>query len=230
MIASVHLADDSPLRNLRRPTPKADEVPGLCWSLKALCGVLSPRARPDVAPGRGGMVAWWEDDAALDAFLADHPAAAPFREAWSVRLRPTRTRATWPDADFDPFPRPNERHEGVHAAITLGSALVPRLPRFLKVSSHLEEQFLADDDGIWGVAVTLPPRIVMTLTFWRDQDATDAYVRSGAHGQAMRDHYDFPADDHEFISEGGFFGFQPYDLQGRLTGRNAPPADLLGSG
>lgn len=228
MIASVHIADAPVLRNLRRATPKPAEVPGLRWSNKALCGQLSPTARPDVQPGRGGMVAWWDDDDALDAFLADHPKAEPFAEGWSIRLRPTRTRATWPDADFDPFPEPAHRHDGVHAAITLGTALIPSLPRFLKISSALEDQFLRDDGGLWALAVTLPPRVVMTLTFWRDQDATDAYVRSGAHGQAMKDHYDFPTDDHEFISQGGFFGFQPYAMTGQLAGKNPTPPRLLG--
>lgn len=228
MIASVHLTDSPMLSNLRRRTPKPDEVDGLRWSNKAMCGQLSPTARPDVQPGRGGLVAWWEEEEALDAFLAVDPRAAPFVDGWSVRLRPTRTRATWPDAEFDPFPHPAERHEGVHAAITLGTALLPRLPRFLKVSSNLEDQFLHDEGGLWGVAMTLPPKVVMTLTFWRDQDATDAYVHSGAHSQAMKDHYDFPSDDHEFISQGGFFGFQPYSMTGRLTGKNATPSTLLG--
>ncbi len=63
----------------------------------------------------------------------------------------------------------------------------------------------------------------MTLTFWIDQDATDAFVRSGAHGDAMKAHYDFKTDDHEFISEGGFFGFDPYRMHGALTGKNATP-------
>jgi hypothetical protein len=228
VIASVHLCDSSPWRNLIRSTAKPATVPGLRWSHKALCGQLSAGARPQVQPGRGGMVAWWDDDDALDRFLADDPKAAPLRGGWSVRLQPTRTRATWPNADFDPFPEDNVRHEGVHAAITLGTARVPRFPRFLKASSLLEEQFLGDEFGIWGLAVTLPPRIVMTLTFWESQDATDAYTRSGAHGEAMRQYYDFPTDKHEFVSDGGFFGFQPYALAGRLAGRNPTPARLSG--
>jgi heme-degrading monooxygenase HmoA len=228
VIASVHICDSNPLRNLTRSIPKPASVPGLRWSHRALCGEPSPGARPDVQLGRGGLVAWWDDDDALDRFLAQDPKAAPLREGWSVRLRPTRTRATWPNADFDPFPQENERHDGVHAAITLGTAHLPTFPRFLKASSLLEEQFIADENGIWGLAMTLPQRIVMTLTFWEDQDATDAYTRSGAHEEAMKRHYDFPTDTHEFVSEGGFFGFQPYALTGRLVGKNATPARLTG--
>lgn len=223
MIASVHVVDSGILANLRRRTPRPGDVDGLRWAKKAICGQFSPGAMPDAQPGRGGFVAWWDDDAAIDRFEAGHPHAGAFRDGWSVRLRPTRTRATWPGADFDPFPDPNERHEGMHAAITLGAALPIRFPRFLRASSPLDDQFVADPNGVWGLAVTMPPKIVMTLTFWTDQDATDAYVRSGAHAAAMKAHYDFPTDDHEFISAGGFFGFEPYGMRGSLTGKNATP-------
>lgn len=224
MIASVHLVDSNPVRNFARRRPKAGAVDGLRWSRKALCGQFSPGAMPDAQIGRGGFVAWWDDDAALDAFEASHPLAVPYRDGWSVRLRPTRSRAAWPGADFDPFPGPNERHDGTHAAVTLGTALIPRFPRFMRASSPLDDQFVADPNGIWGIAITFPPRTVMTLTFWTDQDATDGFVRSGAHGEAMRAHYDFKTDSHEFISDGGFFGFEPYRMRGSLTGKNATPA------
>ncbi len=224
MIATVHIVDANPLRNLVRRTPRVGAIDGLRWSKKALCGQFSPGAMPDAQLRRGGFVAWWEDDDAVDQFEAENPRAEPFRSGWAVRLRPTRTRATWPNAEFDPFPEPNERHEGTHAAITLGTALVPKFPRFLRASSPLDDQFVADPNGIWGIAITMPPRIVMTLTFWTDQDATDAFVRSGSHGAAMKAHYDFKTDDHEFISAGGFFGFEPYAMRGALDGKNATPA------
>ena len=224
MIASVHVVDSKPLRNLARRTPEVGDVDGLRWARKALCGRFSPGAMPDPQPGRGGFVAWWDDDAALDRYEASARHLQDFGGGWCVRLRPTRTRAKWPGADFDPFPHPNERHEGMHAAITLGTARIPRFPRFLRASAPLDDQFVDDPNGIWGIAITFPPRIVMTLTFWSDQDATDAYVRSGAHGAAMRAHYDFRTDEHQFISEGDFFGFEPYAMQGALEGKNATPA------
>ncbi len=135
MIASVHVVDSNPLRNLARLSPKVGKVDGLRWSRKALCGQFSPGAMPDAQIGRGGFVAWRDDDEALDSFEAAHTQAEPYRDGWSVRLRPTRARATWPNADFDPFPGPNERHEGTHAAVTLGTALLPKFPRFLRGSS-----------------------------------------------------------------------------------------------
>jgi len=227
MIASVHMCDTNVVRNLTRLAPKPAQVEGLRWCRKALCAEPSPGPRPSVQLGRGGILAWWDDDAALNRFLAEHPKAAPFRDGWSVRLRPTRSRATWPKADFNPFPEKNQRHDGVHVALTLGTARLPSFPRFMKVSGNLEEQFVNDEHGLWGLAMTLPPRIVMTMTFWSSQDATDAYIHSGAHGAAIRDHYDLRTDVHEFVSDGGFFGFQPYAMTGRLSGKNPTPESLV---
>jgi len=172
-----------------------------------------------VQPGRSGLVTWWDDDEALDAFLATDGGSS-LSDGWSVRLRPTRSRAVWPKFDGDPFPQPNERHDGIHTAITLGSSRPARLRRFLNVTGKLNEQFQGNRDGIWGTGFTLPPLIAMTMTFWTDQDAVDAYTRSGAHGAAMKAHYDFPTDRHDFVSDGGFYGFQPYGFVGRLTGIN----------
>lgn len=229
MLASVHVVDSNPIKNLVRRTPKPKAVAGLRWAHKLFCAQLGAGMKPDVQPGRGGFVAWWDDDAALDAFL-ETPGAAPYKDGWSVRLRPTRSRPnkTWPGIDFQPFPETSERHDGVHAAITTGTAKVPSVPRFFKVSGDLEQQFIDDPNARFGIGMTLLPRVVLTLTFWNDQDSTDEYVRSGPHGEAMKNHYDFPTEEHEFVIGGGFFGFEPYGMTGALTGKNPTPAGLLG--
>ncbi len=227
MIASIHLVDGSALQTLTRRAPKPSSTPGLRWCRKAFCGRFSPGVRPDPQLGRSGFVAWWDGDDALDEFLSANPLAEPYRDGWSIRLRPTRTRAQWPGADFDPLPSGPERHDGVHAAITLGVAHVRSLVGFLRTSSAIEDQFVDDPGSRWGIAVSMLPRIVMTLTFWDDQDATDAYVGRGAHAAAMANHYDFTTDTHRYVAPGGFFGFQPYAMSGLLDGSNPTPADLL---
>lgn len=223
MIASVHVVDTGVVANLTRRAPKPATVPGLRWSRKALCGELSPGALPVPDLHRGALVAWWDDDAALDAFLADDPRAGAYAAGFTVRLLPVRGRATWPKADFDAAPAAPIAHEGIHAAATLGSAHVLKVPGFFKVSGGLEQQFVDDEHAVWGLAITMPPRMVMTLTFWEDAAATDAFVTSGAHGRAMADHYDFATDTHDYVGDGGFFGFAPYGVTGALTGRNPTP-------
>jgi hypothetical protein len=78
MIASVHIADVGGRSALAlvRKVPKPAEISGLRHANIALSAPLSDSliARPD--PGRVGLVAFWDDDDAIDGFLTSHPLAA----------------------------------------------------------------------------------------------------------------------------------------------------------
>ncbi len=117
-------------------------------------------------------------------------------------------------------------HGGPHVAVTTGTVIARKALEFAKVSGELERQFNDDPDGLWGLNIATLDRMVMTITFWASQEATDAYVNAGAHRAAMRAHYEFPTDDHDFVSDGGFFGFSPYRMRGTLAGKNPFPAGL----
>ena len=75
MIASVHIADVGPTAALRRlwRTPSA---PGLRHANMGVTAPLGGSIRPSPQVGRLALVAFWEDDRALDRFLTDHPMAA----------------------------------------------------------------------------------------------------------------------------------------------------------
>ena len=125
-----------------------------------------------------------------------------------------------------PLPEGPEPHDGVHVGITLGTSILKTTSRFLRVSSTAEHQLLEDPNALWGIGLTSPPTLVMTISVWKDSAATDAYVHTGAHAKLIEDHYDFATANHEFVNEGGFFGFAPYGISGSLGGRNATPAAL----
>src|SRR5438309_1921487 len=99
-IASVHIADVGVMRAvrmMRRPR----RVAGLISANTAFANPLRDRdgSAPKPMPGRVALVAFWEDDEALTAFVADHPYAAGFAEGWWCRLRPVRAHGTWPGLD-----------------------------------------------------------------------------------------------------------------------------------
>ena len=103
MIASVHLVDRgvrSTLRSLGL-APQPDETPGLREARTVIAAPLGGRV-PAPQFGRLGLVAFWEDDAAADAFLVgDHPLVERLAGGWSARLRASsrsRSRATCPAA------------------------------------------------------------------------------------------------------------------------------------
>src|SRR3981081_4190561 len=94
MIASVHLADVGARSALAIPrkTPRPATTPGLRDATVALAAPLggSTRPRPDL--GRVGLIAFWDDDHALDEFEAADPLAARLAGGRPGRPQPPRAR------------------------------------------------------------------------------------------------------------------------------------------
>ncbi len=95
MIASVHLADVGPraVPRLLRTHLEPRNLPGLRYAEMTIAAPMSGRLPPSPQPGRMGLIAAWEDDGALDHFLAQHPAARRLAGGWHVRLEPVRVSA-----------------------------------------------------------------------------------------------------------------------------------------
>src|SRR3954468_20420940 len=92
MILSVHLADVGKRAAVallrRRPDPT--QVPGLRWAELTLAAALGGGLLPRPQLGRVGLIAAWDDDGPLDAFLAAHPVARRLTGGWRVRLQAPR--------------------------------------------------------------------------------------------------------------------------------------------
>src|SRR6266850_6945511 len=103
MIASVHISDvgaRSVLKVLRR-APRPVSTPGLRHANVGLTAPLSGSVLPSPTFRRVGLVAFWDDDDALDGFLSDHPMAATLAGGWHVRLDPRRASGSWPGLPGD---------------------------------------------------------------------------------------------------------------------------------
>ncbi len=178
-------------------------------------------------------MAVWDDEASLDAFLEANPTGRVFADGWHVRMELVRAVGIWPGVADDMVAEAGDKARGMTGpsiAITIGTAYLRTVVPFAKVNSGLEDQFLETPGGIWGTLMTnLPQRLVATLTIWEDSQAALDYMRSGAHGQAIRDHHDPEKDPtgHTFVTGGGFFGFRPLATSGSVAGRNPLPGDLL---
>jgi hypothetical protein len=233
MLFSAHLADTSALAALRRKTPQAGDVPGLRSARTATCAPFTNGVLPRPQFSREAMLACWQDEVSLDRFLADHPTGRVLGEGWHVRMELIRAVGVWPGLDDDMVQAAGTRSPGMtgpSVAITIGTAYLRTVIPFARVNSGLEDQFLDTPEGIWGTAMTnLAQRLVATLTIWESPDAADDYMRSGAHGAAVADHFD-PVKDptgHTFVTGGGFFGFRPLSTSGAIDGKNPIPVDLL---
>lgn len=128
MIASLHVTDVGARRapGVLLKTPKPAAVAGLRHADVGLTAPLSRRVRPSPNVGRVGLVAFWDDDDALDRFLAEHPVAAKLAGGWHVRLEPLRAFGSWPGlGEGIPAARVVD-HDGPAAVLTLGRLRPPR--------------------------------------------------------------------------------------------------------
>jgi hypothetical protein len=219
MIASVHIADvgvRAALAALRKP-PVPGSTVGLRHADVALTAPLRGGGLPSVSVGRVGLIAFWDDDTALDRFLAHHPIAGVFAGGWHVRLDPLRAFGTWPGLSSDvPAPRSVE-HEGPAAVLTLGRLRASQAVRFFRTSAKAERSATKAAGLTWATALARPP-FVATCSLWRDSRALSTYAyghREPAHANAIDAQNTKP-----FHHESAFIRFRPYDSRGRLGGKN----------
>ena len=219
MIASVHVADVGARRALPallRP-PRPGSVPGLRAADLGLTAPLSASVLPAPQPGRLGMVAFWDDDAALDRFLDEHPLAATLAAGWRVRLAPLRLWGAWPGVPDD-LPRSRAvAHAGPAAVLTLGRLRPAQALRFFRTSARAEGRVVQAPGVVWSTGLARPP-FVATCSLWASAEALTTYAYDRAHPE----HLDAIAADRgrPFHRRSAFIRFRPYGSEGRLDGRN----------
>jgi len=226
MVTSVHLADVGPITALRllRTRLTADEAPGLRSATGVIAAPLGPRLLPAPRPGRVGLIAAWEDDLALDRFLASHPVAEALAGGYRVRLEPVRVVGAWPEfgelrlAAAGNAQAPGatgipdaDVSDGPTAVLTLGRLRPHRALAFLRASARAEADALASSGLLLATGLAHPPRIVSTFSIWSDVATMRAYVeqRGAGHDGATAAN-----TAHPFHSESAFIRFRPYDETG----------------
>jgi hypothetical protein len=222
-VASVHVADvgtTTALRMLRGPR----RVPRLVAADAALAAPLRTGGPPEPMPGRLALVAFWEDDSALDGFLAEHPYASRLAGGWRVRLHPLRAHGTWPGVPAHVSRSRAVVDHGPVVVVTLARLRLLRTRPFLRASRFAEAAAVAAPGFLWGTALARPP-FVATLSLWESAGAAASYAYSpdwAAHADAIT------ADRRKaFHHRSAFVRFRPVEVVGGLDGRNPMPEGLL---
>jgi hypothetical protein len=226
MIASVHIADVGPRTALAHVLTGRRRVAGVAGLRDARVALAAPlggalRPKPDV--GRAALVAFWDDDAALDAFLATNRVAHTFANGWHARLAPLRAFGAWPGLPDD-VPRARDVvHDGPAAVLTLGRLRLNRAVPFFRTSAKAEARVLDAPGLIFATGLGKPP-FVATCSLWRSGDDAAAYAFTA--GDA---HHDAIVADRAkpFHHMQAFVRFQPYASVGALGGSNPLAADWL---
>ncbi|MFE1771732.1 spheroidene monooxygenase [Streptomyces sp. NPDC059008] len=228
MIVSVHFADlgARSVRGILRERPQPGDVPGLRHAQTLLTGAVAA-GPPKLRPGRAALLAAWEDDAALDRFLAESPLARRLAGGWQVRLQPVRVSGSWRSMPIEAEPGAalDEEDEPV-AVLTLGQLRLRRALPFLRANSRAAGRAAADPALVASVALARPPRFVGTFSIWRSVSAMRHYAYGSArpeHTEVVREHQEQP-----FHHEAAFIRCRPYGSRGLLEGRDplavpAPP-------
>ncbi|MFJ9466026.1 spheroidene monooxygenase [Streptomyces caniferus] len=219
MIVSVHFADIGvrAARSVLRERPRPDITPGLRYAETTLTGAIAA-GPPVLRPGRAALLAAWEDDAALDRFLAEDPLPRRLADGWHVRLQPLRLAGAWPamPLEIDPDGARDEE-DGPVVVLTLGQLRLRRALPFLRANSRAAGRAAADPALVASVALARPPRFVGTFSLWRSVSAMCHYAYGAdrpAHQEAVRDHREKP-----FHHEAAFVRCRPYGARGLLDGR-----------
>jgi hypothetical protein len=225
MIVSVQIADLGPRRGAAtvRRRPKPGEVPGLTYAETVISAPITDRLLPTPDLGRVGLIAAWEEEAALEEFCASHPLAGRLAAGWQVRLQPLRVSGAWPQMPgLPPRPLPVEDEEPV-VVLTLGRPRLTRLLPFLRSAAAAEADATREPAMLASAGLAHPPRLVSTFTVWRSAAAMKGYSyrQAGAHQAAVRADRERP-----YHQESAFIRFRPLSSQGSWDGRD-PLAGML---
>ena len=224
MIVSVHLADVGWLKAQRMLLRRLDavRVPGMTYSEVAFAASLGdrrPNRVPRPQPGRIGLIAAWEDHAALDRFLSGHPFAERLAGGWHVRLQPLHCFGAWDRLPGLPTKAlPVEDDEPV-VALTLGRLRITRTRPFLHAAAAAERDAAENPDvlAVTGFGRFTPPRLVSTFSIWRSFAAMREYAfdKAGSHQAAV----EIDRAKH-FHHESAFVRFRPLASHGQWDGRD----------
>jgi hypothetical protein len=202
--------------------PSVATTPGLREARGLVAAPLGGRPpRPQL--GRFGLVAFWDDDEAIDAYLAsDDPLTEALAGGWSARLEPLRAvpeaRGHFPGIPTDlPSGAADGASDAPVAVLTIGLLRRARLLPFLRASRRAEAQVAAADGFLWGTGLAnVGQAVVSTFSLWDSSAAAAGFATAtSGHTQAME------ADGKEtFHRAGSFVRFRPYAVSGELAGRN----------
>jgi hypothetical protein len=168
---------------------------------------------------RWALFAVWDDEAALDAFLAESPIAARWtelaRESWHVRLRTVRAHGAWGGANPLTAVAPQTPDDQPIAILTRAAIRPARLLRFYRAIEPPATQLGRSPGLLASVGVgEWPVARQATFSLWRSlADAQEFAYRSRAHMDVI-----LRTRAEDWYSEELFARFEPYGSAGSWDG------------
>ncbi len=169
---------------------------------------------------RWAMFAVWEDEAALDRFLAQSPIAAEWRsagqETWTVRLGYAGGHGQW--GGRDPFEGMTAQPlaPGQRVAVLTRASIRPRrLARFYRAVPAVDQALAGADGCLRAVGVgEWPVARQATFSLWRDTGAVRGFAYTGGTHAAVITR----TREEGWFTEECFARFVPYASAGSWDG------------
>jgi hypothetical protein len=231
MIASWHLVEYR--RRVLTPARLAGRVDGLrFWRPLDIGGDfgwfhdhpsrwgLYRRLKPDFR--RWGFYAVWDDDDALERFLASPPSrwADGWAECLSLRLRPNAARGPWPGVGALEVPAAAPAGVGPIAHIVrLDLSLRGTFAMWGSAAPHVL-RFLPDqEDLLLGIPLVDRPYMQpVSFSLWRAADAAHRFARRADGHQRSVERVQ--RSQHDLHARYSTASFEPYSCEGTWHGRN----------
>ncbi|GAA0930594.1 hypothetical protein [Virgisporangium aurantiacum] len=226
MIHSFHLALLSPsltLRTLRRGPRAGGLRHAECLALMRLGSPAVSLERMQLR--RLAMFAEWEDESALERFLADDGLGRRLSDGWHVRLQYLRRYGEVAALAGLPVRAGGWDPEEPIVAVTLARLKLPELPRFLKWGRPVERLVASHPGTTFATAAIRPPRTFSTFTIWRSVRAMTDMVHGRSAVAQAHTHAVAMAEQHrrDFHHESAFMRFRPLSEHGTWEGRRLLP-------
>ncbi len=167
---------------------------------------------------RWALFAVWDDDAALEDFLATSPVSAHWRrhatETWTVGLEPLAAHGAWDGVN--PL---GDRHAatlGVAplAVLTRATVRARHWPAFYRAAASTEPLLAAAPGLMASVGIgERPVGRQATFSMWSSADAIGAFAYNTEHAETVR-----RTRDGQWYAEELFARFRPYRSAGRWDG------------
>lgn len=219
MIVSVHIADIGlrAVPGFLRARARLGRRPGAIYAEPVLTAPLGGSRLPRPNFGRVGLIAAWEGEADLEAFLDADPVGRRLSGGWHVRLQPLRVFGSWAGLPGLPAQALPADDEEPAVALTLGRLRLGRARPFLMSAAPAEEEAVSHPGLLASIGFARPPHLVSTFSVWQTlADMREyAFGQTGAHQAAVRADRQQP-----FHHESAFIRFRPLSSHGTWDGHD----------
>jgi hypothetical protein len=170
--------------------------------------------------GKFAMFAQWDDDQALEHFLAEDQLGRRLASGWHVRLQYLRRFGSIAGMGDLPQVAGKWSDDEPIVAVTVARLKMPQVPRFLRWGKLVELLIANHPAAVFSTGAHRPPRTISTFSIWRTVREMSEMVHGHSDVPAPEVHKFAMAEQRrkDFHHESAFMRFRPISEHGTWQG------------